>query len=111
MVMAAASSDQRSLVSIFLLIVLGLIGWELGEYILHRFAFHYHTHSKHSRWYLQTMHLAHHDDPQSTAQLFVTLWMSAPIAVGFCLLAWTTTRDWHCMAYLFMGLVGGYSSY
>jgi sterol desaturase/sphingolipid hydroxylase (fatty acid hydroxylase superfamily) len=60
---------------------------------------------------MHKMHLAHHDDPLAVDQLFLSRWLSAPIAVGYWLLAWTILGDWQSVAYMFVGLVAGYCSY
>jgi sterol desaturase/sphingolipid hydroxylase (fatty acid hydroxylase superfamily) len=60
---------------------------------------------------MHKMHLAHHDDPLAVDQLFLSRWLSAPIAVGYWLLARTILGDWHSVAYMFVGLVAGYCSY
>jgi dihydroceramide fatty acyl 2-hydroxylase len=107
----AVASEVRPFAVIFVLIFFGLLNWSLGEYLLHRFAFHGETPCNHSRGYFYIMHLGHHDDPQSVDQLFVSFWMSAPTAIVYCLLAWGILGNWRSVAYLFIGLVIGYTAY
>lgn len=107
----AATNEERPFTIVFLLILFGLLSWGLGEYLLHRFVFHCGAHSICSGAHVYTLHLAHHDDPQSVDQLFISLRMSAPTAIVYCLLAWGILGNWHSVAYLFIGLVAGYSTY
>ena len=106
---AAVTSEERSVGRVFLLIVLGLLSWSFGEYVIHRFALHFDSHRKRFR-YMHTLHLAHHDDPQAVDQLFLSIRLSAPSAAGYCLLAWAIL-DWQSMSYLFIGVVAGYCCY
>ena len=107
----ARLSETRSISSIVLLLGCGLVSWGLIEYGLHRFIFHYDAQSEHSRRFVYAMHLSHHDDPRAADKLFASLWMSVPIALCYCLLAWVVVGSWQAVAYLFTGLVVGYFSY
>jgi dihydroceramide fatty acyl 2-hydroxylase len=107
---SAVMSEERSLASRLLLIVLGLISWSLGEYLLHRFALHCASHVK-SLQSAQTMHLVHHDDPQGVEQLFLSPRICLPTATGYCLLTWAILGNWQSMAFLFIGAITGYFCY
>lgn len=96
---------------IFLLISLGILSWTLIEYALHRFIFHYHARSAFGRKLIYGAHLSHHENPRATNRLFSGLLISLPIATAYLLLAWITTGSFHASAYLFTGLVAGYSCY
>jgi len=108
---AAMMSETRSLTSILLLFLTGLLTWGLIEYWLHRLVFHFDAQSEKGRDFVYAMHLSHHANPKSMDDLFTSLRFSFPIALCYCLVAWALMRSWQAMAYLFIGLMAGYFSY
>jgi dihydroceramide fatty acyl 2-hydroxylase len=108
---AGLATRQQSKTSMLSLIGFGLLSWGLLEYSLHRFIFHLDAHSDFLRRLVYSVHLSHHDMPQATDRLFTTLWISAPIAMIYFLLAWGFFSNWETAVYLFTGLVTGYLLY
>lgn len=103
-----ANFSWRQLV---ILISLGILSWTLIEYALHRFIFHYTARSALGRRLVYAAHLSHHENPLATNRLFSGLLISLPIATAYLLLTWSSTGSFHAAAYLFTGLVAGYSCY
>ena len=95
----------------FLLIGLGVLSWELMEYGLHRFIFHYRARSEFGMKLLYAAHISHHDHPREKNRLFASLVLSLPIATVYFLSAWVITGSLHVASYLFTGLAAGYSCY
>jgi sterol desaturase/sphingolipid hydroxylase (fatty acid hydroxylase superfamily) len=110
-VTAAAISETRSLTSIVGLCLIGVLTWGVIEYSLHRFAFHFEAQTEKGRKRVYAMHLSHHEDPRNMDDLFAGLRLSLPLAFVYCLLAWSITRSWQAVAYLFAGLTLGYFTY
>jgi len=108
---AATISETRSLTSILILCVTGILTWGLIEYGLHRFVFHFEALSAKGRRFVYAMHLSHHANPKTMDDLFTSLRLSLPIALSYCLLAWALMRSWQAMVYLLMGLMAGYFTY
>lgn len=84
------------------MIALGLLGWSLAEYLIHRFAFHHAP-------LLQQIHLAHHQAPRA---LNGTPTLVA-LAVFYGLVYWPLTQlirpDW--AAAVTAGVLSGYLAY
>jgi sterol desaturase/sphingolipid hydroxylase (fatty acid hydroxylase superfamily) len=108
---AATLSETRSVTSIVLLCFTGVLTWGLIEYGLHRLVFHFDAQSEKGRKLVYGMHLSHHTDPKNMDDLFASLRLSLPLALGYCLLAWAVMRSWQSMVYLFIGLTAGYCYY
>ena len=89
----------------------GVLSWELIEYSLHRFVFHYSARSMFGRKLLYAAHISHHDYPRASNHLFASLLLSLPIATVYFLLAWIVTGSSHAASYLFAGLTAGYFCY
>jgi hypothetical protein len=96
---------------ILLLTGFGIFSWTLIEYALHRFIFHYSARSAFGRRFVYAAHLSHHEHPRAPNRLFSGLVISLPIATAYLLLAWLATGSSRTAAYLFTGLVAGYSCY
>jgi|SRR5215831_98426 len=90
---------------------LGLLSWQLLEYVLHRFVFHLDVQSPPMRRLLYHAHLSHHDNPSSVDSLFASLWLSVPVASIYFLLAWFVLGSWEETVYLWSGLLTGYLIY
>jgi sterol desaturase/sphingolipid hydroxylase (fatty acid hydroxylase superfamily) len=108
---AAMMSEARSPGSILSLCLTGVASWGLIEYGLHRLVFHFEARSVKGRELVYALHLAHHAQPKSLDHLFASLFLSLPIALGYCSLAWALTGSWQAMTYLFIGVTAGYFSY
>jgi sterol desaturase/sphingolipid hydroxylase (fatty acid hydroxylase superfamily) len=107
----AMISETRSLTSILLLCLTGVLSWGLIEYCLHRLVFHFDAQSEKGRNFVYAMHLSHHVDPKDMDDLFASLSLSLPLALCYCLLAWALVRSWQAVVYLFIGLTAGYFCY
>jgi dihydroceramide fatty acyl 2-hydroxylase len=108
---AARINETRSLTSILLLCLTGVLSWGLIEYSLHRLVFHFDAQSEKGRNFVYRMHLYHHANPKTMDDLFASLWLSLPLALCYCLLALALTRSWQAVVYLYIGLTAGYFSY
>ncbi len=78
--------------SVFLFYIGGMLFWSLTEYMLHRFAFHYHAQSKTGQKIHYLIHGNHHEYPRDKERLFMPAAPSLIIASAFFL-----------MFYLFLG--------
>jgi sterol desaturase/sphingolipid hydroxylase (fatty acid hydroxylase superfamily) len=108
---AAPISETRSITSILFLFTTGILTWGLIEYCLHRFVFHFDAQSEKGRSRIYALHLSHHANPKTVDDLFASLSLSLPIAIGYWVLAWAVMKSWQAVAYLFIGLMVGYFSY
>ena len=108
---AAMISETRSLSSILFLCLSGARTWGLIVYCLHRLVFHLDAQSEKGRSFVYRMHLSHHADPKDMDDLFASMSLSLPLALGYCLLAWVLVGSWQAVVYLFIGLTAGYFSY
>ncbi len=99
LVLTSPSAERGSLVA---LVLLGLVGWSLLEYLLHRFVLH-------GLQPFQRLHAEHHLRPTAligtptvfTALLFA-LFLAGP--------AWLLADRWQACA-LMLGVLGGYLAY
>jgi len=97
--------------SLVLSLVFGFLSWSLIEYGLHRFIFHYNARSRFGRELLYQVHLSHHEDPTARNKIFASLYLSAPIAAVYWVVAWAATGSWAVASFLFIGMSAGYFSY
>lgn len=58
-------------VSVFLLLIGGVFFWSFTEYLLHRFAFHYHAESEFGKKIHYVLHGNHHEYPRDKERLFM----------------------------------------
>ncbi len=56
---------------VFLLFISGMFFWSLTEYILHRFAFHFHAESESGKKLHYILHGNHHEYPRDKERLFM----------------------------------------
>ena len=108
---AAGRGNGPSRSTVLILIASGFLSWGLVEYLLHRFVFHVDAISVFGRNFAYSSHLAHHENPKATDDLFANLKISVPIATTYWLLAWAAVGTWRAASYLFIGLVAGYFCY
>lgn len=69
--------------SVFLLFIAGMFVWSLTEYILHRFAFHYHAETERGKKIHYILHGNHHEYPRDKERLFMPAAPSLIIASLF----------------------------
>lgn len=79
----AIASDQLSATDIFAWFMLGLLGWTLVEYVMHRFIFHFHPTSDWGKKLHFIFHGIHHDYPCDRLRLVLPPSVSIPLATGF----------------------------
>lgn len=108
---AALVIQRPSLRATLWLTSLGLLSWELLEYVLHRFVFHLDARRQSLRRLIYYAHLSHHDNPKAVDKLAASLWLSAPIASVYFLSVWALSGEWESAVYLWSGLVAGYLIY
>jgi len=106
-----AAGHGLSAAQIALLLGFGVLSWTLIEYVLHRFIFHYNAKSRLGRKILYAAHLSHHENPTATNRIFASLYLSAPVAAAYWLVAWGLTGSWAASSYLFIGMTSGYFFY
>ena len=68
---------------VFLIILAGMFFWTFTEYILHRFAFHYHPETERGKRLNYIMHGNHHEYPRDRERLFMPAAPSLIIASLF----------------------------
>ena len=76
-------SLQFSGLKVFLLYVAGIFFWSFTEYILHRFAFHYHPESERGKKIHYLIHGNHHEYPRDRERLFMPAAPSLILAAIF----------------------------
>lgn len=82
----SSNSLQFSGLKISLLFVIGMFFWSFTEYILHRFAFHYHPESEKGKKIHYLIHGNHHEYPRDRERLFMPAAPSLIIASTLFLL-------------------------
>jgi sterol desaturase/sphingolipid hydroxylase (fatty acid hydroxylase superfamily) len=108
---ATSARTESSKSGVLILMTSGFLSWGLVEYILHRFVFHRETVPLLGGRFVDSSHLAHHENPKDKNDLFANLSMSLPIATVYWLLAWSALGNWMRASYLLTGLVAGYFLY
>ncbi|XOK62502.1 sterol desaturase family protein [Paenibacillus elgii] len=80
--------------TIWLALVIGMAGYALSEYMIHRFLFHMKP-PKHPLLLamLRRLHYDHHIYPNELHLLFLPVWYSLPVMTGPALIAYLMTRD------------------
>lgn len=84
-------------------VALGVFGWTLLEYLLHRFV--------HAGKAMGTLHMGHHRDPTREAKVTMPLYGSLPIAGALLGLLRLISGSWAVSLLLMTGIVGGYLCY
>ncbi len=82
----SSNSLHFSSLKIFLLFLAGIFFWSFTEYILHRFAFHYHPESERGKKIHYLIHGNHHEYPRDRERLFMPAAPSLIIASTLFLL-------------------------
>jgi dihydroceramide fatty acyl 2-hydroxylase len=93
------------------LIVAGILSWQLIEYGLHRYIFHYSARSDFGQKLVYAAHLSHHDNPRAPSKFLSGFVLSAPVATAYWLLLYLASGSAHFATYLLIGVGVGYISY
>jgi sterol desaturase/sphingolipid hydroxylase (fatty acid hydroxylase superfamily) len=89
--------------------VIGILLWSLTEYIIHRWAFHYHPKTEAGKRIHFLVHGIHHDYPRDATRLVMPLLVSIPLAVLFYFLFQALFGAYYLN--IFSGFIFGYVSY
>lgn len=79
----SASTLDFSALQVFLIFLFGMFFWTFTEYILHRFAFHYHPETESGKRLNYVLHGNHHEYPRDKQRLFMPAAPSLIIASLF----------------------------
>ena len=66
----------------------GWLSWTFGEYLAHRFAFHYEPRTEWGRVFLHYAHAGHHDDPKVVRLILVPVIISVPILTSYAVVGY-----------------------
>jgi sterol desaturase/sphingolipid hydroxylase (fatty acid hydroxylase superfamily) len=88
---------------------IGILLWTLMEYIIHRWAFHYHPKSEAGKKIHFLVHGIHHDYPRDATRLVMPLLVSVPLAIFFYYLFSALFGVYNLN--IFAGFIFGYVSY
>ncbi|MBK8549792.1 MAG: sterol desaturase family protein [Ignavibacteria bacterium] len=89
--------------------ITGILLWSLTEYVIHRWAFHYHPKSETGKRVHFLVHGIHHDYPRDATRLVMPLLVSIPLAVVFYFLFQALFGVYYMN--IFSGFIFGYVSY
>ncbi len=101
---------EFTFITIFTLILLGIVVWSLAEYTLHRFIFHYEPKSQIGEKIHFIFHGVHHDYPSDSRRLVMPPSVSVPLAVLFYYLFQAILGS-DLVAPFFIGFILGYLFY
>lgn len=87
----------------------GLLLWTLMEYVIHRWAFHYHPKSETGKRVHFLVHGIHHDYPRDSTRLVMPLLVSIPLAALFFFLFKLSFGSYYLN--IFSGFLLGYMAY
>ncbi|MBL8006020.1 MAG: sterol desaturase family protein [Ignavibacteria bacterium] len=90
-------------------LIAGIFLWTLMEYVIHRWAFHYHPKSERGKRIHFLVHGIHHDYPRDATRLVMPLLVSIPLATLFFLAFKVLFGAYYLN--IFSGFVVGYVSY
>jgi sterol desaturase/sphingolipid hydroxylase (fatty acid hydroxylase superfamily) len=100
---------QTSLMKFFWLFPLGMLGFTLVEYIMHRFLFHLDTSTEARAKFQYSVHGVHHEFPRDKDRLVMPIVLSIPLSALFGLL-FVALMGLNGIIF-FGGFVSGYSTY
>lgn len=90
----------------WLALVMGMAGYALSEYMIHRFLFHMKPPKRPLLLaMLRRLHYDHHVDPNELKLLFLPVWYSLPLMAGAALIAYGVTRDTVLTAAFMTGVI------
>lgn len=101
---------EFTFITIFTLIIFGIVVWTITEYTLHRFIFHYKPKSKFGEKIHFVFHGVHHDYPSDSRRLVMPPSVSFPLAIIFYLL-FEAILGKDLVAPFFIGFIIGYLFY
>jgi sterol desaturase/sphingolipid hydroxylase (fatty acid hydroxylase superfamily) len=104
------ASYEFSFITIFVMVLFGIIVWSLAEYTLHRFIFHYEPKSKFGERIHFIFHGVHHDYPSDSRRLVMPPSVSIPLAIIFYFL-FEAVLGTELVAPFFIGFIIGYLFY
>lgn len=102
-------SQEISIMSSIIFFVVGILLWTLMEYVIHRWAFHYHPKSEPGKRIHFLVHGIHHDYPRDATRLVMPLLVSLPLATVFFFLFQAAFGEYYLI--IFSGFVLGYVAY
>ena len=79
----AIGHEDLSVGSVLGVFALGVVTWSLGEYLLHRFVFHFEPDSRWGRRLHFIIHGVHHDFPHDPMRLVMPPSVSIPLSIAF----------------------------
>jgi len=79
----AVAVEDLSVAGVAGVFLLGLVGWSLTEYLLHRFVFHFEPDTRWGRRLHFIIHGVHHDFPHDPMRLVMPPSVSVPLALLF----------------------------
>jgi sterol desaturase/sphingolipid hydroxylase (fatty acid hydroxylase superfamily) len=79
----AVGHEDLSFGAVIGVFALGIMGWSLTEYLLHRFVFHFEPDGKWGRRVHFIIHGVHHDFPHDPMRLVMPPSVSIPLAIVF----------------------------
>ena len=89
--------------------LVAMFSWSIAEYLLHRFAFHFHPTSELGKRIHFLSHGVHHDFPNDSKRLVMPPILSIIISIPFIFLFKFTMGSWYLV--FFAGFVNGYLIY
>ncbi|HMS63815.1 MAG TPA: sterol desaturase family protein [Ignavibacteria bacterium] len=111
-VIAACSyygSKEIGILSGVISLLIGILLWTLMEYVIHRWAFHYHPKSALGQKVHFLVHGIHHDYPRDSTRLVMPLLVSIPLATLFFFIFKGVFGSYYLS--IFSGFVLGYVAY
>lgn len=91
------------------LILAGLVGWTLFEYLVHRYLFHMKPKGRLASWLIFVLHGNHHTEPRDPLRNLMPPILSIPIAL--CIWAIMVAAAGAAGTWLFLGFMIGYVAY
>jgi len=105
-----ATLTGLSALTIFLLVLAGFIAWQMSEYTIHRFLFHFEFDSAFGKRIHFLIHGVHHDYPSDPFRLVLPPSVSIPLAVLFYFVFLVLLGEVYFYPF-YTGYVGGYLFY
>ena len=102
-------SAEIGIMSGLISLIIGVLLWTLMEYVIHRWAFHYHPKSEIGKRVHFLVHGIHHDYPRDATRLVMPLLVSIPLATLFFFVFKVSFGSYYLS--IFSGFVLGYVAY
>jgi len=96
---------------LLVLIVIGLAGWSLLEYLLHRFFFHWTPHNRQIRRIIYQLHFNHHGDSRNRDKILVHPLYSLPVSALLGCVLYLATGSLYATTGLISGMWLGFLYY